>query len=103
MTKTTGQRIVEEWREDFDSAEDLSEGAVLDLSRRIDEALATAEGEVERLREALTLIQSVNDLADEWAITSNPVPTHSEQAYRWATDLDRIGDLAREALAKKEG
>lgn len=55
MTKTTGERIVEEWRSSHGYTDPLV--GLPDLSRRIDEALittmATAEGEVELLKKQI--------------------------------------------------
>lgn len=77
MTKTTGERIVEEWVKECSRTFTTQFQDQKNLSRRIDESLATAEGEVERLREALSRI---------------------------ANTKYGIGrSIAREALAKKEG
>jgi hypothetical protein len=56
MTKTTGQRIVEEWATEHSSWVQIIPTLRDDLIGRIDQALETANAEVERLREALRRI-----------------------------------------------
>ena len=80
MTKTTGQRIVDEWRSYHGYMDPLK--GLPDLSRRIDQALETANAEVERLRERLEVI-----LAHPEGVT-------------YSSDFWKA--FAREALAKKE-
>jgi len=64
MTKTTGQRIVEGYREHFKGLEDnyTDETMDQDLSLRIDQALETANAEVERLKK-----QYEDRTPTEWA------------------------------------
>jgi len=61
MTKTTAQRIVEEWWRDTVGNEPEMDD-LADLSRRIDQALETANAEVERLKK-----QYEDRTPTEWA------------------------------------
>ncbi len=101
--KTTGEIIVEDWRTAHGYTDPLA--GLSDLSRRIDEALlsaiATAEGDVERLR--ALFVEYVSKAQNGFSGGRNELSIIND--YERFTGRDFVKDRTEhsEALAKKEG
>lgn len=100
--------IVTEWEWD-DTEQPEGYDANQDLADRLDAAgllassdLLAAQAEVTRLRDALIRVKSINQAADNWAVHTRPIPEMKDQAFRYAGDLDDIGEIVDEALATKD-